>query len=163
MCRLDKLKFVIRSEKLVHQRCYRVTTVRWVGSFDRVGIPRTVSWASARLLRAYSLKCPVSEGIYAAGSWLFISALPRQRILTGRYHYGRERAKTCQYIGGGWGCEVSCGGHHRPRGKTTTGSALDGAVFDIAQILAYQVHNMSRSQLYLGFGHFGRLPSFFGQ
>ena len=56
---------------------------------------------------------------------------------------------------GGWGCEVSCGGHHRPRGKTTTGSALDGAVFDIAQILAYLVHNMSRSQLYLGFGHFG--------
>ena len=58
-------------------------------------------------------------------------------------------------LGGGWGCEVSCGGHHRPRGKTTTGSALDGAVFDIAQILAYLVHNMSRSQLYLGFGHFG--------
>ena len=25
--------------------------------------------------------------------------------------------------------------------------ALDGAVFDIAQILAYLVHNMSRSQL----------------
>ena len=23
--------------------------------------------------------------------------------------------------GGGWGCEVSCGGHHRPRGKTTSG------------------------------------------
>ena len=51
--------------------------------------------------------------------------------------------------------EVSCSGHHRPRGKTTTGSTLDGAVFDIAQILAYLVHNMSRSQLYLGFGHFG--------
>ena len=51
---------------------------------------------------------------------------------------------------GGWGCEVSCGGHHRLRGKTTTGSALDGAVFDIAQILACLVHNMSRSQLYLG-------------
>ena len=48
-------------------------------------------------------------------------------------------------------------------GKTTTGSALDGAVFDTAQILAYLVHNMSRSQLYLGFGHFGWLPSFFGQ
>ena len=62
--------------------------------------------------------------------------------------------------GGGWGCEVSCGVHHRPRGKTTTGSALDGAVFDIAQILAYLVHNMSRSQLYLGFGHFGWLPFF---
>ena len=46
---------------------------------------------------------------------------------------------------GGWGCEVSCGGHHRPRGNTTTGSALDGVVFDIAQILAYLVHNMSRS------------------
>ena len=40
---------------------------------------------------------------------------------------------------------------------------LDGAVFDIAQILAYLVHNMSRSQLYLGFGHFGWLSSFFGQ
>ena len=64
-------------------------------------------------------------------------------------------------LGGGWGCEVSCGGHHRPRGKTTTGSALDGAMFDIAQILAYLVHNMSRSQLYLGFGRFGWLPSFF--
>ena len=38
-----------------------------------------------------------------------------------------------------------------------------GAVFDIAQILANLVHNMSRSQLYLGFGHFGWLPSFFGQ
>ena len=56
---------------------------------------------------------------------------------------------------GGWGCEVSCGGHHPLRGKTTTGSALDGAVLDIAQILAYLVHDMSRSQLYLGFGHFG--------
>ena len=66
-------------------------------------------------------------------------------------------------LGGGWGCEVSCGGHHRPRGKTTAGSALDGAVFDIAQMLAYLVHNMSRSQLYLGFGHFGWLPSFLGQ
>ena len=67
------------------------------------------------------------------------------------------------YHWGGWGCEVSCGGHHRPRGKTTTGSALDGAVFDIAQILAYLVHNMSRSQLHLGFGYFVWLPSFFGQ
>ena len=57
--------------------------------------------------------------------------------------------------------QVSCGGHHRLRGKTTTGAALDGAVFDIAQILAYLVHNMSKSQLYLGFGHFGWLPSFF--
>ena len=71
--------------------------------------------------------------------------------------------RSQQERGGGWGCEVSCGGHHRPRGKTTTGSALDGAVFDIAQILAYLVHNMSRSQLYLGFGHFGWLPSFFGE
>ena len=64
---------------------------------------------------------------------------------------------------GWWGCEVSCGGHHRPRGKTTTGSAQGGAVFDIAQILAYLVHTMSRSQLYLGFGHFGWLLSFFDQ
>ena len=52
-----------------------------------------------------------------------------------------------QWYGGGWGCEVSCGGHHRQRGKTTTGSALDGAVLDFT--LAYLVHNRSRSQLYL--------------
>ena len=63
---------------------------------------------------------------------------------------------------GGWGCEVSCCGHHRQRGKTTTGSDLDGAVLDFTQILAYLVHNMSRSQLYLGFGQFGWLPSSFG-
>ena len=73
-------------------------------------------------------------------------------------------AKFCNTIfrphRGGWGCEVSCGGHHRLRGKSTSGSALDGAVFDIAQILAYLVHNMSRSQLYLRFGHFGWLPFF---
>ena len=80
---------------------------------------------------------------------------------------GRHQAiiQTNAGIWGGWGSEVSCGGrgHHRPRGKTTTGSALDGAVFDITQILAYLVHNMSRSQSYLGFGHFGWLPSFFSQ
>ena len=40
---------------------------------------------------------------------------------------------------------------------TPAGSALDGAVFDLAQILANLVHNMSRSQLYFGFGHFGSL------
>ena len=45
----------------------------------------------------------------------------------------------------------------RQRGKITTGSALDGAVLDFTQILAYLVHNMSRYQLYLGFGHFGGL------
>ena len=50
---------------------------------------------------------------------------------------------------------VSCVGHHQQRGNTTTGSALDGAVLDFTQILAYLVHNMSRSKLYLGFGHFG--------
>ena len=71
------------------------------------------------------------------------------------YHASCYIYNPLLHKGGGWGCEVSCGGHHRPRGKTTTGSALDGAVFDIAQILAYLVHNMSRSQLYLGFGHFG--------
>ena len=79
------------------------------------------------------------------------------------YHIShREVRVVTREIWGGWGCGVSCGGHHRPRGKATTGSALDGAVFDIAQILVYLVHNMSRSQLYLGFGHFGWLPSFFG-
>ena len=37
------------------------------------------------------------------------------------------------------------------------------AVLDFTQIMAYLVHNVSRTQLYLGFGHFGWLPSFFGQ
>ena len=46
---------------------------------------------------------------------------------------------------------------NRQRGNTTTGSALDGAVHDFNEILAYLLHNMSRSQLYLGFGHFGCL------
>ena len=79
-------------------------------------------------------------------------------------HIQSHQYRSCSTVNqrwGGWGCEVSCGGHHRPSGKTTTGSALDGAVFHITQILAYLVHNMSRSQLYLGFGHFGWLPVFF--
>ena len=43
------------------------------------------------------------------------------------------------------------------------GSALDGAVFDIAQILAYLVHNMSSSQLYLGLAILADPLLFFGQ
>ena len=35
---------------------------------------------------------------------------------------------------------------HQQKGKTTTGSALDGAVLDFTQILAYLVHNMNKSQ-----------------
>ena len=61
------------------------------------------------------------------------------------YSWRYMRSQTLQKCWGGWGCEVSCGGHHRLRGKTTTGSALDEAVFDIAQILAHLVHDMSRS------------------
>ena len=34
---------------------------------------------------------------------------------------------------GGWGCEVSCGGHHQQRRKTIMGSSLDGAVLDFTQ------------------------------
>ena len=51
--------------------------------------------------------------------------------------------------------DLPCCYNNRLRGKTTTGSALDGAMFDITRIVAYLVHNMSRSQSYLGFGHFG--------
>ena len=61
------------------------------------------------------------------------------------YPFSNFNCATTEVSWGGWGWEVSCGGHHRLKGKTTTGSALDGAVFDIAQILAYLVHNMSRS------------------
>ena len=77
--------------------------------------------------------------------------------------YSQHQAPLLISTGGGWGCEVSSGGHHRQRGRTTTGSALDGAVLDFTQTLAYLVYNMSRSQLYLGFGHLGWLSSFFGQ
>ena len=37
------------------------------------------------------------------------------------------------------------------------GLALDRAVFDFTQILVYLVDAMSKSQLYLEFGHFGWL------
>ena len=50
----------------------------------------------------------------------------------------------------GRGCEVSCGGHHRQRGETTTGSAMDGAVIDFTQILAYLVHNYEQIPIVLG-------------
>ena len=53
--------------------------------------------------------------------------------------------------------DVSWGGNHRHREKTTMERALDGGVCDITQILAYPVQNMSRSQLCLGFYHFGSL------
>ena len=53
--------------------------------------------------------------------------------------------------------------YHQQRGKTTWGSALDGAILDFSQTLAYLVHIISRSQLYLGFGHFGWLPPVFGR
>ena len=82
-------------------------------------------------------------------------------IVSARLEYLQIVSARLEYLQcisrGGWGCEVSFGGHHRQRGKTTIGSALDGAVLDFTQILAYLVHNMSRSQLYLGFSHFGWL------
>ena len=92
---------------------------------------------------------------------------PNKRQVITRTNDDRGTTLRCNVVShwlgwGGWGCEVSCGGHHRQRGKTTTGSALDGAVLDFTQTLAYLVHDMSRSQLYLGFGHFGWFPSFFG-
>ena len=55
---------------------------------------------------------------------------------------------------GGAVTEISCGGHHH-------GSALDGVVLDFTQILVYLVHNMSRSQLYLGVWPFWLAPFFF--
>ena len=39
----------------------------------------------------------------------------------------------------------------QPRGRLW----MDEAVFDFTQVLAYLVHNMNRSQLYLRYGHFG--------
>ena len=135
-------------------------------------------WLSARCTSATTLElfqsCTKSSirGVYMSNleKWTqFDATRPQYKI---KHYYSKASFLnnihnrypiTCPTGWGGWGCEVSCGGHHRPRGKTTTGSALDGAVFDIAQILAYLVHNMSRSQFYLGFGHFVWLPSFFGQ
>ena len=65
-------------------------------------------------------------------------------------HICVTRPQWVNSLGGGWGCEVSCGGHHRQRGKTNTGSALDGAVLYFTQILAYLVHNMSKSNYIWG-------------
>ena len=41
-------------------------------------------------------------------------------------------------VWGGCGCEVSCGGHHRQRGKTTMGSALGRAVVDFISSTQYE-------------------------
>ena len=64
-------------------------------------------------------------------------------------------------VGGGCGCEVSCGGHRRLRGKTTTGSTLDGAVFDITQILAYSSTQYEQIPIILGVWPFWLTPFFF--
>ena len=64
-------------------------------------------------------------------------------------------------LGVGWGCEVSCGGHHRPRGKTTTGSALDGAVFDIAQNTGLSSTQYEQIPIILGVWPFWLTPFFF--
>ena len=76
----------------------------------------------------------------------------------------RHHATLQVPIWDGWGCEVSCGGHQRQRGKTTIGSALDGAVLNFTQILAYLVLTQYEQILvYLGFAHFGWLRSIFSQ
>ena len=53
-------------------------------------------------------------------------------IVSARLEYLQIVSARLEYLQcisrGGWGCEVSLGGHHRQRGKTTIGSALDGAV-----------------------------------
>ena len=121
-------------------------------------ICRHLYWSIGKLyILTISDKITLASCFLSSGSTWVVS-----KDCLGYSQMSRENT-NCWFRGGGWGCEVSCGGHHRPRGKTTTGSALDGAVFDIAQILAYLVHNMSRSQLYLGSGHFGWLFYFFGQ
>ena len=78
------------------------------------------------------------------------------------YYKTRLILETRRYqdLGGGRGSDVSFGGHHEHSGKTTTGSALGGAVFDwaqlhvlsylVAQTLVCLVHNMNRFQLYFG-------------
>ena len=79
-------------------------------------------------------------------------------------HWGRDQvAANLQTMfshklsGVGGAVRFLVGGTIGKEEKNTTGSALDGTVLDFTQILAYLVQNMSRSQLYLGFGHFGRL------
>ena len=72
---------------------------------------------------------------------------------------GRSLLISTFKVWAGLGCEVSCGGQGHEV-KTTMGSALDGAVFDFTQILVYLIHNMNRSQLYLGLGHFDWLLLF---
>ena len=94
---------------------------------------------------------PMVVAMATTRPWIFFENMPPwdkffQKTIRGIWILFSLYQFTHHTLGVGWGCEVSCGGHHRPRGKTATGSALDGAVFDFAQILAYLVHNMSRSQ-----------------
>ena len=77
----------------------------------------------------------------------------------------QKKKKYCEVLlleaGRGRGHEISRGRHYQHRRNTTTRlSALDRAVFDLPQILARLVHNMSRWQLYLGFGQLSWLVSF---
>ena len=58
-------------------------------------------------------------------------------LVTSALVYNNVCRNVMTFWGGRWGCEVSCGGHQRQSGKTTTGWALDGAVFDFTEILAY--------------------------
>ena len=140
------------NKTMSRKRCYQLYSIESITALHwrRAGASTTRVLVLSKMVNMNILKT-------------LYSSTTRVLIFQYSYSYVKYSPQPCIGDGGGWGCEVSCGGHHRPRGKTTTGSALDGAVFDIAQILAYLVHNMSRSQLYLGFGHFGGLPSIFDQ
>ena len=133
---------------------------------------------------AYNLACWCIQMAYTQHSWMLMDIVvgPSVRLFVygifskvrvgakegGSHYWEMAVAITCGYGGyllpllaahSSFVCYVNSS-QHLPLFVDML--ILDGAVFDIAQILAYLVHNMSRSQLYLGFGHFGWLPSFFG-
>ena len=83
------------------------------------------------------------QTVWIRGGFLYFGQLFACRLLVEYLLHritGTFLHHSMSFPRGGWGCEVSCGGRHRRRGKTNTGSALDGAVLDFTKILAYLVH-----------------------
>ena len=104
------------------QRVVIMCSIIWTSIITNCGIVTSYRWFSARFhflncwhtgdtALSHQYKVPLVLIIINAGNGL-VPWLPQSHHLN-------------QTWGGGWGCEVSCGGHHRPRGKTTTGSAME--------------------------------------
>ena len=122
--------------------------------YDYMLLDYTVCWWSiykciSSLYKAYMI-------MKHCGSWLLNIwvGMPRMREISGAAVLTTDPICVCE---DGRSNVVSCSGCNRQRGNSIAGSALDRAVFNFTQILAFLVHTMRRSHLYLAFGYFGWL------